>query len=342
MAQFSISGPWLTERLRDLWKEGSYRMAIRILESQEIPLDIGMTIIHGSSKLIDGDQPGFMVTAQDTWQPKPDDCYNEQYPGLGDLLQLLDENHNAHILQQTVEIKTGYATLAQSAIRGDGAGIGLAISQLMTYPAPLLTTVLGAEAMHQLYRGLIPSDISSGISLEGWLTDKEIACLKRTALVAPSSLESYIHDLECKLEYYEEQATVPEVTVNPIPPVDIEQMATTMREHQHTLESLPPPIATVNFAEGFYGGWISPKGEFFPCEYPAAHDILLSKLVRCPPEAALELGWLRLTKKEDEWSICKGDCPQGLNQSQLNTIYDWEEFTTSRKGVLSSVSTDLF
>jgi hypothetical protein len=331
-----ISAVWLTDRLRDLWTEGSYRMALRVLESQEIPLDIGMPIIQGTYCLVDGDEPGMMVTQKDNWRPNPADCINEQYPDLGDLLQLLSEDNNSHIAQQSAEIKTVYGKLSKAAINGDGYGIGTYLKELLTFPPEVLVSVVGADNMDTLRRGLMPEELLSGVILTRWLTDREIECLKRTGDIALDGQQAYILELERKLEYYENEQTVPEVeTLEPVLPTQVEQVTAYISERQE-LERAPAPEATKNYAAGYYGGWISPDGKFYPCEHFMEHDIAIGKLTdNLLPDQARDLGWLRLSKTETGWVVFTPR--KSPNQRQINVLFDWENISPNREGVLATI-----
>lgn len=93
---FRIDFDWLTGFIRDLWAEGSYEHAYRVLDSSGLPDQRWADLLAGKIRFAQapGGKDGCeAVAVKDNWKPEPEKCHYSVYPdpykGLMNALETL-------------------------------------------------------------------------------------------------------------------------------------------------------------------------------------------------------------------------------------------------------------
>lgn len=120
---FRIDFDWLTGFIRDLWAEGSYEHAYRVLDSSGLPDQRWADLLAGKIRFAQapgGIEGGEAVAVKDNWQPEPETCHYSVYPdpykGLMNALSTLIQakEKEARRLQEFIELENRAANARRS------------------------------------------------------------------------------------------------------------------------------------------------------------------------------------------------------------------------------------
>jgi hypothetical protein len=137
---FTVNFNWLTDFVRSLWAEGSFRKALTILEDMGIPQHESFEIIRGNLKMLQnpkGEKGIDGITAKDNWKPNLPNCELQRYPDPEELASIerdRDKYAKIYINQCVSEIYAVLSELHSAIETGNGMLIGNAEEKLLTYP----------------------------------------------------------------------------------------------------------------------------------------------------------------------------------------------------------------
>jgi hypothetical protein len=137
---FTVDFNWLTNFVRSLWSEGSFRRALSILEELEIPKKESYEIIRGNLKMIqdpNGKKGIDGMTLNDNWSPDLTLCDKGRYPDP-DELYLIERNRDdyakKYIDQCATEAHVLLIDLDNALKNGDGYRIEAIEDRLNSFP----------------------------------------------------------------------------------------------------------------------------------------------------------------------------------------------------------------
>lgn len=137
---FTVDFDWLTDFVRSLWAEGSFRRALSVLEDMGIPEYESFEIIRGNLKMTqdpNGEKGIDGITAKDNWKPCLPNCELQRYPDPKELESIeknRDKYAKIYIDQCVTEIYTMLQELNQAIETGKGMLIGNVEEKLFYYP----------------------------------------------------------------------------------------------------------------------------------------------------------------------------------------------------------------
>lgn len=349
MAKFSISPTFFTEKLRDLWAEGSYHKALNLLDGAEINLETGLQIIYGKLKLV-GEHT--WEVEPDNWEPDLNMCENGWYPTIGELIQQAKTDVKELAIYKELHIKRCFRRMQIAWALYSRTETMAYIKYLQKFDKTILAEVLDHRTAEDIHKNVIPTSCVAGSDFGGYLREElklnpptpeapmvelvekvkelqdEIAHLKNEENHKISKLTEYIEKLQQeKINLLENPETTP---TNTIPNFSTQNAVIQYIDEQIQLENLPAPESTKDFAKGKFGGWVDPQGKFYPCEHFMEHDIAIGKLTNLLPDEAINNGWIRITKTmHGVWHIYEPR--KGLSQKQIDTLDAWGQISPGRE-----------